>query len=66
MNIVCKLHPKYAAQRRPKTDCETCQLLYIIRWQNTPEADRWLGSVNPYWFIADTEEACEGLKVAPQ
>lgn len=66
--IHCQKHPRYRALRKPKTRCKTCHLMYVIRYQNSGRADRYLGGLDPYQFIVsgydELHEACSELKVA--
>lgn len=62
MTIICTLHPKYHAKRRPTVSCNGCHLLYILRWQHEPEVEEKLGGLNPYQFIG-AEDGCELLRV---
>jgi hypothetical protein len=59
MRVVCMHHPKYKANR--KSNCESCSLLYVLRWQYTKDADKKIGGINPYQFL-DLETACDGLR----
>ncbi len=63
MTIICKLHPKYHAKRRPSTDCDGCHLLYILRWQHEDVANEKLGGLNPYQFLRSVDGGCEELRV---
>ena len=65
LKILCREHPKYQAKRRSGKKCESCALLYVLRWQYRKEPDKRLGGLNPYQFLGDLEEACEGLEVKP-
>jgi len=61
MNLVCKKHPAYEAKRRAR--CPSCQLLFILRWQWTKEAEYRLGGINPYQFLnLPIEQCCEEIK----
>ncbi len=66
--IHCQKHPRYRADRKSKSNCRSCDLLYVLRHQYREDPDGRLGSLNPYTYFlgfseADFEDACEGLKV---
>jgi hypothetical protein len=63
LQIQCQKHPKYTGERRSRR-CETCHLLYILRWQHDPNAASKLGGLNPYQFIDENmDDVCMNLKV---
>lgn len=66
----CHFHPRYTAVDKPprSTMCSSCLLLYVLRWQFDKEADKHLGSLNPYvHFLSgvDLAEANAGIEVKP-
>jgi len=67
LEIYCVEHPRYQAktEKKGKRRCETCQLLYILRWQHEAP-DEHLGGTNPYQFLAGhLDDICAQLRVRP-
>jgi|GEM_PF-3443379 len=64
LKIRCRKHRNYMAEK-PTKKCASCSLLYVLRWQYSKEPDERLGGINPYQFLGDLQEACEGLEVKP-
>lgn len=62
LRIFCRKHPHHDATKATRS-CASCSLLYILRYQHSKEPDKHLGGVDPYQFIGDLKDACEGLEV---
>ncbi|MBI2109305.1 MAG: hypothetical protein HYT93_04005 [Parcubacteria group bacterium] len=65
LTVRCHFHPRYTAERKSKTKCETCSLLYVLRWQYHKQAEEKLGSHNPFGFLNDVDGACAGVEARP-
>lgn len=70
LKIRCHSHPKYNAANKPlRSDmCTSCLLLYVLRWQFDKEADKHLGSLDPYVYMlsgVDMVKANAGLEARP-
>lgn len=62
LRIRCRKHPRYNAIK-PKKNCVSCSLIYILRYQYSKTPDKYLGGIDPYQFIGDLKEAAEGTEV---
>ncbi len=68
VHIICNMHRQYLGVAKPRRNCGSCLLLFILKNQHGPHADRLLGSLNPYAYLlgsVDLEDACSGLKIRP-
>lgn len=64
LQVYCSKHPRFRAKRKSGTDCKSCILLYILRYQHESEADARLGSTNVYQFLdGDIEDVASALRV---
>ena len=62
----CHTHPRYMAVRKPRTKCESCWLLYVMRWQFNEKTDEKVGALNPFAYLiadVDLEDACSGIEL---
>lgn len=62
----CSEHPRYTGEQKPTTNCHTCWLIYVMRWQHDKNGEDKLGSLNPFAYLIDhvkVKEACEGIKL---
>lgn len=68
LQIQCAKHPRYRAERmKRKNSCETCHLLYILRWQRDPKGSWRVDGPNVYQFLNGfLDEICSGLRVRPR
>jgi len=56
----------YKATRKPGWNCDTCWLLFVLKYQNHEDGERRLGSHNPYVYtigFVDLKEASTKLEV---
>ena len=60
LEVQCKKHPSYTADRRPHSHCESCLLLYALRYQDDDEK-AFENSIQ--YMTGNFEEACVGLRV---
>ena len=61
----CHAHPRYTAEHKPKTECGSCWLLYVLRWQYSEKTDEKVGAFNPFAYLigdVDLEDACSGIE----
>lgn len=64
----CHVHPRYTAEHKPKTNCDSCLLLYVLRWQFDKKTDEKVGAFNPFAYLlsgVDLEDACSGIEAKP-
>lgn len=64
----CHTHPRYTAEHKPKTNCGSCWLLYVLRWQFSEKTDEKVGALNPFVYLigdVDLEDACSGIEARP-
>ena len=62
VRLKCRKHPRYRGGRQKNPACPSCQLILILANQHQPHPDTVLGGLDPYQFIPDLEEACQGLE----
>lgn len=64
--VKCR-HHRYQATREPGWECETCWLLFVLKYQMHAEGEKRLGPFNPYTYVidhVDLKKACANLKLS--
>lgn len=68
VHVICNMHPQYRGVAKPRRNCGSCLLLFVLKNQHGPHAYERLGALNPYAYLlssVDLEDACSGLKIKP-
>jgi hypothetical protein len=65
LGIRCK-HHNYKATKKPGWRCNTCWVLFVLKYQDHEDGERRLGSFNPYVYVigeVSLEVACEDFEI---
>ena len=65
LSVKCR-HHRYQATRKPGWNCDSCWLLFVLKYQMHKDGERRLGPFNPYAYVighVDLKKACTNLKI---